>query len=83
MLDPMDIQGVLFGIKGKQDAVVSTARSAHAQQFVRQRFAEPMGIVGESPGNELDDGLGRLFRQSPKPLKGGAGDFDLLRSLAS
>ncbi len=81
VFDAMNVRGVPFKIECEQDAVVTTACSAQAQELIGERLAEPLRIVSQSSGDELADCGGSFLRQPTKSLQRGTGDFGLPRTL--
>lgn len=76
MFDAMNVQDVLFDVEGEQHAVVTTACCVQSQELIRQRLAEPVRIVGQSPGDEFDDCGGHLLGQLAESLQCGTSNFD-------
>lgn len=72
----MNVQDVLFNIEREQHAVVAPACCAQSQEFIRQRLAEPVRIVGQSSSDEFDDRGGSFLGQLAEALQRGTGDFD-------
>ena len=57
VVDSDDDDGVVGVVDAQQDPVVTAAGAVEASEVVAQRFAEPVRVLGEGSGDELDDGV--------------------------
>jgi len=80
VVDFHDDDGVVGVVDAQQDAVVATACAVETFEVVAQRFAEPVRIVGEGAGDELDDGVDDSWRESSEVAACRGRDFDVIRT---
>ena len=65
MPDADDDHGVLVVVDAENDPVVASTSAAMAVQLASQRLAEPLRVVSQRTGDELDDRRGDFTRQTP------------------
>jgi hypothetical protein len=58
MPDADDDHGVLVVVDAENDPVVASTSAAIAVQLASQRLAEPLRVVSQRTGDELDDRRG-------------------------
>lgn len=64
MPDADDDHGVLV-VDAENDPVVASTSAAMAVQLASQRLAEPLRVVSQRTGDELDDRRGDFTQQTP------------------
>jgi hypothetical protein len=82
VFDAVDVQNMGCNIEGKQHPIVTPTGGAHPEEFIREGPAQPIRVLREDSGDELDDGCGRFLRQPPETLQRRARDFNLPPCLA-
>ena len=57
VVDSDNDDGVVGVVDAEQDAIIAAAGAVKVCEVVAQRLAKPVGVLGERPGDEFDDGV--------------------------
>ncbi|BCW57268.1 hypothetical protein J2790_003025 [Paenarthrobacter nicotinovorans] len=62
MFDAVDKKDMFFKVQSEEHPIIASPSGAESEEFVRQRLAEPMRILRQGSGDELNDRGSGLFR---------------------